>query len=514
MNIKKIMAMFLALVMVMALVACGEVNHDPTGTTDVSPTESTISSKYLSLFEESIETFMDYLITEVPRESWDEVMSEMPWSYRSINTFNTDDSGLHGDDTWAYYDGEFCVMANSSNFLKWSSNINWWGDPDTNNSNCAFSLEDNTKDGYMLFLLGDYYYYLVEISSTRETHITCLADYTLDGFYTLWNLIANNSNRFMESWSTDPSVNTDVLECLYAFEHQYSLLREYATYITSEEDREEAIGTIDSGYCHDPIKTFLYDQEYRDFTFAILDDGMWDMQYTFNYKNGLYTLGDNYYATVEWHQNIYTNSVADDFDRYRYYEVIDPTQDAYILLNGVETGYTLIRIVAQSDNSIRTPDTDPAYTFDEFNRLYSNIRDNCDDNLAELAETGVLTEDYLKALRINAEDHKELYWYGEQLTGSDYENYQRRKDGGWIDPPFVEIDISGTSEGHLFSYSDGIFTFESPYVEIISTENIADVQWDPYEHDHRHFFIADLNKPAYIETMGEGGYSLYYFIPG
>lgn len=515
MNFRKCIALFLAMMMVMALAACG-ANQATSATTDVATTlNNTGSAEHLDLFEESIATFMDHLVTEVPRESWDEVMAEMPWSYRSINTFNTEDPGLHGDDTWAYYNGQFCVMADSWHFMEWSQNIKWDNAPDNYDENRTFSLEDDTKDGYMLFLLGDYYFYLVEISSTKETQVTCLEDYTLDGFYSLWGMLENSSQRFMKDWSTTPVIDSNILDTLYGYEQMYAALGEYAELISEPDAREEAVSCIELGYCHDPIETYLYNQEYRDFSFAILDSGMWDMQYTYNYKNGTYSLGDNYFVTVDWTMNIRTESAADDFYSYRHYEVIDPTQDAYILLHGDETGYTLVRIVAQGDNSVHTSDTSPTYTLDEFKqRLYANIEDNCDKSLEELAKTGELTEDCLQYLRINAEDHEELYWYGERLTGTEYEEYIRLKEGGWIAPPLTEIDLTGNSAGHLYTYADGVFTLESPYIEIVCTNNIADIRWDPYEHDWQDFYIADTSKPAYIEVMGEGGYQLYYFYPG
>lgn len=511
MNFQKYLALFLALMMSLALVACG-ANRDMSATTDVATTVT--SNEHLAFFEESIASFMDHIVTEVPRESWDEVMSEMPWSYRSINTFNTNDPSLHGDDTWVYYDGQFCVMADSWHFLEWSSNIKWDVAPDTYDQNRTFSLEDNTKDGYMLFLLGDYYFYLVEISSTRETQVTCLEDNTLDGFYALWGMMDIDCWHFMKDWSANPVITSDTLDTLYSYEDMYYRLGEYVSSIGNQEEREEALAQIECGYCHDPIETFLYDREYRDFTFAILDGGMWDMQYTYKYANGTYILDDHYFATVEWTMNIHTENEADDFYSYRHYEVIDPTEDAYILLHGDETGYTLVRIVAQGDNSFHTPDTHPAYTMAEFKRLYANIADNCDESLAELAETGELTDDCLQYLRINAEDHEELYWYGERLTGAEYENYIRLKNGGWIDPPLAEIDITSTSSGHLYSYGDNILTLESSLLEIVCTSNIDEIQWDPYEHEYRNFFVADASKPAYIVVQGEGGYALYYMTTG
>lgn len=515
MKINKCMALFLALVMALALVACGNNQDASTGTTDVPATTNPVSStEHLALFEESIGTFMEHIITEVPREDWNDVMAEMPWPYRGINTFNSDDPGLHGDDTWAYYDGQFCVMADSWHFLYWSSNVQWDVAPDAYDKNRTFSLEDNTKDGYMLFLLGDYYFYLVEISSTRETNVTCLEDFSLDGFYTLWSMMDNNSWHFMKDWSANTVITSDTLDVLYAYESWYAQLDQYAARIDNQEDREEALSQIELGFCHDPIVTFLYDQEYRDFTFAILDGGMWDMQYTYKYANGIYSLSNNYFVTVEWTQNIHTASKPDDFYSHRHYEVIDPTEDSYILINNVESGYTLVRIVAQGDDSVHTPDTHPAYTMEEFKRLYANIADNCDESLAELAETGELTKDCLQYLRINAEDHEELYWYGERLTGTDFDKYRRLKDGGWIAPPLTEIDISSTSSGHLYSYGDNILTLESSLLEIVCTCNISEIQWDPYEHEYRNFFVADASKPAYIVVRGEGGYAIYYLTTG
>lgn len=514
MNTKKCLALILALMLALALVACGEKEDASNGTTNVPTTETATTNECLALFEESIATFMDHLVNEVPRESWDEVMSEMPWSYQGINSFDLNDTGLHGDDTWFYYQGQFCVMADSWHFIEWSYNVKCDVAVDAYDQNRTFSLEDNTKDGYMLFLLGDYYFYLVEISSTRETQVTCLEDYTLDGFYTIWGQLSHEANRFLDNWSADPHVTEDVLKNFYFIEQDYSLLSEYAALIENQENRKEALSQIECGYCHDPIVTFLYDEEYRDFTFAILDGGMWDMQYTHQYANGIYTLRDNYFVTVEWTMNIQTDSIADDFGNIRTYEIIDPTKDAYILIHGDETGYTLVRIVAKGNNSVHTADTNPVYTLDEFKRLYYNIADNCDESLAELAETGKLTEECLQYLRINAEDHEEVCWYGEHLTGKDLEYYQAVKGNGYYDAPLVEIDLSDNAAGHLYTYADGILTLESPYLEIVCTDNIADVQWDAYDHNSRHFIIDDTSKPAFVQVLGEGGYSIYYLTTG
>lgn len=98
-----------------------------------------------------------------------------------------------------------------------------------------------------------------------------------------------------------------------------------------------------------PMNVIGYDEKWDDaFCFGEYDsvEG-WRHKYRSRYADGLYELSDGYQVSVEWSQN-FTTDVTDHqaFDTHREYRVIDPTQDAYLLLYGVETGWQLVCILA------------------------------------------------------------------------------------------------------------------------------------------------------------------------
>lgn len=318
----------------------------------------------------------------------------------------------------------------------------------------------------------------------------------------------------MGTFLDSPVIDDELLNKLYGFEQDYDFLREYVEMISDEYDRETAIHLMESGTCSDPIVTYLYDSEYRDFTFAICENGIWDLRYSYMYQGGTYTLAEHNLVIVKWSQNIRTNSQPDDFNNARSYEVINPNEDAYLLLYGDETGYTLVRIVGVSNKDVKTEDTHPEYTEEEFFRLYNSVFYKCEEDLANMAETHELTPVLLEYLRINDQDIDEVHWYGERLTGTELEHYYIRKEGGWLNSKLDVINLDSTTSGHGYSYENGVFTIESKYVELVCMENVDDIRWDPYEEGYRNLSIDELEQSGFVLTLGEGGYHLYYFTPG
>lgn len=78
-------------------------------------------------------------------------------------------------------------------------------------------------------------------------------------------------------------------------------------------------------------------------------DGQWKTNFTKRYAEGTFEIDENYYVWAIWYDNIEVpqGQHDDDFDVVRSYHVKDPRKDAYVLIEGTETGYQLIHILPQ-----------------------------------------------------------------------------------------------------------------------------------------------------------------------
>lgn len=137
---------------------------------------------------------------KTPQEYWDESMSflvekfapqDWHWlfptfcggiayaeNFDDINVININDLNSYGDEgNWSWSDGKFTNYDYS--YIEWTYNLVLTEDTE---GNTVITVDDPAKDGVMLVLLGDYYYYLIRFTDDAPTNLTNLAEHFVDEF--------------------------------------------------------------------------------------------------------------------------------------------------------------------------------------------------------------------------------------------------------------------------------------------------------------------------------------------
>ena len=182
---KKIIAILLVIcTLLFSLTACGKNKEDISAElfAEISA-DQTLSS------QERWNDAMIYFVENFSHDTWHEKFPELagPIAYAScdgfedINIFNLDDKNEYGDTgngTWSYSDGKFYLPTESWHQVIWSYNLNWTDDKEGSTA----TVKNERKDGVMLVLLGDYYYYFVLFTKDEPTRLTNLEEHFVDEF--------------------------------------------------------------------------------------------------------------------------------------------------------------------------------------------------------------------------------------------------------------------------------------------------------------------------------------------
>lgn len=245
-----------------------------------------------------------------------------------------------------------------------------------------------------------------------------------------------------------------------------------------------------------------------------INQGMYTLKYTvmsadsnYCYINGIYTIPYNIRRIVIWASNISVDKYNENYYCNRHYTVVNPDEEAYLLIYGVDFGYQLIHIIPD-DCDKQTSEID--YTYDGFNNILSTLNSKDSNLLMSFGNNPVITDELLDSLYENEDNYKQLYNYAKNLTGEDYEKVMNLFNSGEVEDSIETIHIGQNYQGNYWKYEDGVYTLDITYhVSVEWSQNIKEMEDDEQECK---YVIVNFEEDAYIFFVGQFGYKLFCFV--
>lgn len=159
----------------------------------------------------------------------------------------------------------------------------------------------------------------------------------IDEFYKKWTSMEYNIDDVLNPFAEEPEITETFLTNLYIVENEYRELMQYvdtlsvAEYRSTEKNGVSIQNEVEHGWVREPVMEVNSNETHYATGWRYLD--------------GSIQIEPEFYVLVSWTENLKTDSVSNDFDVSRTYDVVDTSKDAYLLMLG-ETGYQLIRIVS------------------------------------------------------------------------------------------------------------------------------------------------------------------------
>lgn len=363
---KKLLAMLLALVMIFGLTACGEKKNDETSAPtepaaynpDVRYLDHRISAAAEELgsiitsdsgpYEGYWDDALTFLVEEVDRQNWPQVLNLMNWGANCLNTFYLYDPVVYDGECWRFSGGELTI----SHLGEWHEIVATYNIQITQPYDSWLYAErpmDSTKDSYLLMYAPAKGYYIIEISDTHHTQLT-----TLSEPYYRYNYV---SGRWL-SKEGESEISKIVDSAEYAIGKV--LFRQCDWHAeTTQETWDEAmtflVEEFDSKYWHWLFPTFYgaisyaSQEGYDDINVINIndpasygDEGNWSV------SDGKFTYME--YNYIEWaSENI---ELTKDDDGHTVVSLVDPTEDGIILVLLGDYYYYIVRFTDDAPTSL------------------------------------------------------------------------------------------------------------------------------------------------------------------
>lgn len=361
---KKLIITLMTVIMLLGLVACGN-NSDTTPPTDPSDTvEDTTSSNIdgapRHILEQAAEfasninsdevpdlnywlDAMSFLIYDVDREYWEEVIQCMKWGDDVMNIINPNDSW--NDKYFTFEAGVFTL-----------THYNEWHQPIIGTNIMAESVgdayiikrHDANKPGYILMQAQGYGLYIVEITDIYHTRLTTLAQLGHKEFYIHgpWLEDMYNYNSSLSSWSSQAN------ELFYQMDWEQDLSSqerwdEPMQFVTEHIPQSEWHDFFSHcPFFNDQVLPYSSYYGYTDINVINASDAhgydtgadLWD------FEDGKFILYSGAYHYVKWSKNISWDNDPEDYNSTRTGTLIDENEPGVIWVMFCDYYYHMVVI--------------------------------------------------------------------------------------------------------------------------------------------------------------------------
>ena len=202
----------------------------------------------------------------------------------------------------------------------------------------------------------------IEPTTEPTTETSTEHSETYESFIDSLNKFWNESDATLSKFAEEPIISDEFLakmeelnaDCANVEDIYYSVafnLEETTDVSLAEYERMDYYNLY---VLHDPMLKLDYDDiwdDYNNYSHMDYDSDIgWYYTYSIRYANGVFEISDEIAISELWFHNMELLTVThspDGLDGYGYrtFKIIDPTQDAYILLDYMESPDQLVRIM-------------------------------------------------------------------------------------------------------------------------------------------------------------------------